>query len=86
MTKTGPWSLLIVIVVIGLLAILAAALVAVVRRIRRRPAPFLTQRVRAVPHAGASDMATVEKVGRDVTVTVRIEPHPGEATTTVEKV
>jgi hypothetical protein len=86
-TGAGSRSLLIITVaIVALLAILAAALVTVVRRVRRRPVPPSAPQVRAIPHPGTSDVITVEKVGGDVTVTVSIDPHPGEATITVEKV
>lgn len=86
-TGAGSHSpLIITVVILGLLTILAAALVTVLRRVRRRPGPPPASRVRAMPHLGRSDVVTVGKVTGAVTVTVRIEPHPDEASVTVEEV
>jgi hypothetical protein len=52
---------------------------------RHRPPPVITQSVRAVPHAGPPDQLNVHQTGTGATHTVRIEPHPGTPSTTIEE-
>jgi len=41
--------------------------------------------VRAVPDTGRPDMVSVRDTGREPTQTIRLEPHPGAATTTIKE-
>ena len=68
-----------ILLVLGLVAGLALVLLAG-WFVRPRPV-----RVRAVPHAGPPAQLSVHATGTDATHTVRIEPHPGAATTTTEE-
>lgn len=54
--------------------------------LRPRRAPMIAQSVRAVPHEGRQIQLSVHATGTDATHTVRIEPYPGAATTTIREV
>ncbi len=51
-----------------------------------RRAPMTAQGVQAVPHEGLQGQLSVHATGTDATHAVRIEPHPGAATTTIREV
>jgi hypothetical protein len=55
------------------------------RRARSRPQQA-EPAVRVTPEAGGPALVTVQTTGPEAAVTVGIEPHPGAAHTTIEKV
>jgi hypothetical protein len=77
-------SLLVILLGIGMLAALCAVVV-VVRLVQRRRGRVMGSRVRAVPHAGPPRSVGVRNL-EHVTITVCVEPHRGDVTTTVENV
>ena len=73
-------------VLLILLAAGAAAVLRGVRFLRHRPQPpGAPQSVQAVPYTGPPGTVTVQDSGTDDTHTVRIEPCPGAAVTTIEE-
>jgi hypothetical protein len=80
----SPWRLIILLLV-GLLVGIGVAVVMVVRTIRNRPAVTMAPTVRAVSHRGATGSVAVHNVGDALAVAVRVEPHLGDSTTTVEE-
>jgi hypothetical protein len=70
-----------------LLAAACAATLATIRflRHRRRPPAPPTPTLNTVPHAGPPGSVTVEPSRTEATHTMRIEPHPAAAVTTIEE-
>ncbi len=85
-TKGGGGSASHPVVLLLAGAVAAVALVLLgVWLARRRPVPVTGQAVQAVPHSGQPAQVGVRPAGTEPTRTVRIEPHPGSASTTIEE-
>ena len=70
--------------VLGLIAGIAAVFLAG-RFLHHHPGSGPPQTVRAAPDAGPPAQLSVRTTGAEATHTVRIEPHPGAATTTIKE-
>jgi hypothetical protein len=74
-----------ILLILILLTAGAAAVLSAIQFLRHRPQPAITPSVQAVPHTGPPGAVSIQHSGTDATQTVRIEPRPGVAVTTIEE-
>jgi Fibronectin type III domain len=80
-----PWALRALAFVLAAMALMAAAAALLIRAHRLRTRRPARQSVRAEPHLGPPGMVHLRVTGTDVTSTVRIEPHPAEVSSHLER-
>jgi Fibronectin type III domain len=90
--SNGPGTLVAILLVVaillmaGILALLAARLKATRPQLHARPPTPQAARIRTEPQLGPPAAVHIRVTGTDATHAVRIEPHPGTRSTTIEEV